>query len=61
MLVDLLAYILVLAVFIGLALLVRRLLTKFNEYDLDESGSDGKPSPDDLLTRGGYGDPGPGG
>ena len=59
MLPDLLAYALALAVCIVFALLARRLLTKFDEYDLDESGSDGKPSAEDLLTRGGYGDPGP--
>lgn len=58
-LVDMLAYALVLAVCVGVALLVRRLLAKFDEYDLDESASDGKPSAQDLLTRGGYGDPGP--
>lgn len=44
---------------IGFALLARRLLGKFDEYRLDESEGDGGPSVEDLLTRGGYGDPGP--
>ena len=58
-LLDALVYVLVLAMAIGFALLMRRLLAKFDEYDLDESDSDGKPTAEDLLTRGGYGDPGP--
>ncbi len=32
---------------------------RFDEYDLEEWDSDGKPTAEDLLTRGGYGDPGP--
>ncbi|MDJ0498157.1 MAG: hypothetical protein QNJ89_10025 [Acidimicrobiia bacterium] len=59
MLSDALAFVLVLAMATGFALLMRRLLAKFDEYDLDESDSDGKPTAEDLLTRGGYGDPGP--
>jgi hypothetical protein len=55
------SFLLTLAIFLGMGLLVRRLLTKFDEYDLDESGSDGKPTVEDVWTRGGYGDPGPGG
>ena len=53
------AYVLALATAMGFALLMRRLLTKFDEYDLEEWDSDGKPTAEDLLTRGGYGDPGP--
>ena len=59
MLVDVLAYLLVLAMAVGVGLLMRRLLAKFDEYDLEEFESDGKPTAEDLLTRGGYGDPGP--
>lgn len=44
---------------IGFALLARRLLAKLDEYRLDESVSNGRPTAEDLLTRGGYGDPGP--
>jgi hypothetical protein len=58
---DSIAYILVLALATGFALLMRRLLAKFDEYNLDESDSDGKPTVEELWTRGGYGDPGPGG
>ena len=58
---NILSLLLALGLFSGIALLVRRLLTKFDEYQLDESEGDGKPTAEDLLTRGGYGDPGPGG
>lgn len=60
-LIDVLTYILIFVGVAAFALVARRLLTKFDEYDLDESDSDGKPTAEDLLTRGGYGDPGPGG
>jgi len=61
MLWQTISLLLALAAFFGIALLVRRLLTKFNEYDLEESENEGKPTLEDLWTRGGYGDPGPGG
>lgn len=59
MLWNLVSVLLALGLFSGIALLLRRLLTKFDEYDLDESDSDGKPTVEELWTRGGYGDPGP--
>jgi hypothetical protein len=53
--------ILALALFVGIALLARRLLAKSDEYQSDEYESDGKPTLLDLWSRGGGGDPGPGG
>jgi hypothetical protein len=47
---------LALALFIGIALLARRLLAKSDDYE-----SDRKPTLLDLWSRGGGGDPGPGG
>lgn len=61
MLWQIVSVLLALATFLAIALLVRRLLTRFDEYDLAEAESDGKPILEDLWTRGGYGDPGPGG
>ena len=53
---EIVSVVLALALFVGLALLVRRLLAKHDEYE-----SDGKPALLDLWSRGGGGDPGPGG
>jgi hypothetical protein len=47
---------LAIALVTGFALLARRLLAKSDDY-----GSEGKPTLADLWTRGGGGDPGPGG
>lgn len=47
---------LALAIFVAIALTVRRLIARADDYD-----SEGKPSLEDLWTRGGGGDPGPGG
>jgi hypothetical protein len=58
---EIVAAILAFLLITGFALVVRRLLAKADEYDLQESDSDGKPTVEDLWTRGGYGDPGPGG
>ena len=53
---ELLSGLLAVLLISGFALLVRRLLAKGDEY-----GSDGKPTLADLWSRGGGGDPGPGG
>ena len=53
---EIFSVILALALFVGIALLVRRLLAKSDEYE-----SDRKPTLLDLWSRGGGGDAGPGG
>jgi hypothetical protein len=52
---EIVSVILAFALFTGIALVVRLLLAKSDEYD-----SDGRPTLADLWSRGGGGDAGPG-
>lgn len=53
---EIVSVILTFGLFIGIALLVRHLLAKGDEYE-----TEGKPTLLDLWSRGGGGDAGPGG